>query len=394
MAVRKLVEGIYEIGAVHWDRRLFDGLIPLPQGTSYNSYLIFGRDRVALVDTVDPVKSEVLLENLKKLNVKKLDYVVSNHAEQDHSGTIPTLLEIYPEVRIVTNEKAKGFLKDLLHVEEDRFLIVSEGEKLELGGKTLSFHLTPWVHWPETMVTYLEEDGILFSCDFFGAHIASSELFSKDDDVVYESAKRYYAEIMMPFRIAIRKNLKKIRKMNPKIIAPSHGQVYGNPDFIISAYERWVSDEVKNEVVLAYVSMHGSTEVMVNRMYDRLVEKGVEVKPFNLTQSDIGEYTIALVDAATLVGASPTVLGGLHPAAASAALLTGELRPKLKFVGIMGSYGWGGMMVDQAKTLLKGLNAEFLDPLLIKGLPREEDLKRVDEYADEVVERHVKLGIL
>ncbi len=394
MAVRKLVEGIYEIGAVHWDRRLFDELIPLPQGTSYNSYLIFGRDRVALVDTVDPVKSDVLLENLKKLNVKKLDYVVSNHAEQDHSGTIPTLLEIYPEVRIVTNEKAKGFLKDLLHVEEDRFLIVSEGEKLELGGKTLSFHLTPWVHWPETMVTYLEEDGILFSCDFFGAHIASSELFSKDDDVVYESAKRYYAEIMMPFRIAIRKNLKKIREMNPKIIAPSHGQVYGNPDFIISAYERWVSDEVKNEVVLAYVSMHGSTEVMVNRMYDRLVEKGVEVKPFNLTQSDIGEYTIALVDAATLVGASPTVLGGLHPTAASAALLTGELRPKLKFVGIMGSYGWGGMMVDQAKTLLKGLNAEFLDPLLIKGLPREEDLKRVDEYADEVVERHVKLGIL
>ncbi len=394
MAVRKLVEGIYEIGAVHWDRRLFDGLIPLPQGTSYNSYLIFGRDRVALVDTVDPVKSDVLLENLKKLNVKKLDYVVSNHAEQDHSGTIPTLLEIYPEVRIVTNEKAKGFLKDLLHVEEDRFLIVSEGEKLELGGKTLSFHLTPWVHWPETMVTYLEEDGILFSCDFFGAHIASSELFSKDDDVVYESAKRYYAEIMMPFRIAIRKNLKKIREMNPKIIAPSHGQVYGNPDFIISAYERWVSDEVKNEVVLAYVSMHGSTEVMVNRMYDRLVEKGVEVKPFNLTQSDIGEYTIALVDAATLVGASTTVLGGLHPAAASAALLTGELRPKLKFVGIMGSYGWGGMMVDQAKTLLKGLNAEFLDPLLIKGLPREEDLKRVDEYADEVVERHMKLGIL
>ncbi len=394
MAVRKLVEGIYEIGAVHWDRRLFDELIPLPQGTSYNSYLIFGRDRVALVDTVDPVKSDVLLENLKKLNVKKLDYVVSNHAEQDHSGTIPTLLEIYPEVRIVTNEKAKGFLKDLLHVEEDRFLIVSEGEKLELGGKTLSFHLTPWVHWPETMVTYLEEDGILFSCDFFGAHIASSELFSKDDDVVYESAKRYYAEIMMPFRIAIRKNLKKIREMNPRIIAPSHGQVYGNPDFIISAYERWVSDEVKNEVVLAYVSMHGSTEVMVNRMYDRLVEKGVEVKPFNLTQSDIGEYTIALVDAATLVGASPTVLGGLHPAAASAALLTGELRPKLKFVGIMGSYGWGGMMVDQAKTLLKGLNAEFLDPLLIKGLPREEDLKRVDEYADEVVERHVKLGIL
>ena len=121
---------------------------------------------------------------------------------------------------------------------------------------------------------------------------------------------------------------------------------------------------------------------------------GVEVKLFNLPKSDIGEYAIALVDAATLVGASPTVLGGLHPAAAFAALLTGELRPKLKLVGIMGSYGWGGMMVDQAKSLLKGLNAEFLEPLQIKGLPREEDLKRVDEYAETIVKKHSELGLL
>ncbi len=254
--------------------------------------------------------------------------------------------------------------------------------------------MTPWVHWPETMSTYLIEDGILFSCDFFGAHLSTSEVFSKDDDIVYEAAKRYYAEIMMPFRTMIKKNLRKVREIGPRMIAPSHGPVYRDPDFIIKAYEEWTSDEVKNEVVVAYVSMHGSTEKMVLRLYDRLVESGIEVKMFNLTEADIGEYAIALVDAATLVGASPTVLGGLHPAAAFAALLTGELRPKVKLVGIMGSYGWGGLMVDQAKALLKGLKAEFLEPLLVKGLPRDEDYEKIDEFAERIVKKHREIGVL
>ncbi len=394
MAVKKLVDGVYEVGASHWDRRLFDQLIPLPQGTSYNSYLIFGKEKTALIDTVDPEKTDVLLRNLKKLKVENIDYIVANHAEQDHSGSIPTLLKIYPSAKVVTNQKAKGMLQDLLHIEDDRFVVISEGDKIELGGKTLTFYMTPWVHWPETMSTYLIEDGILFTCDFFGAHLASSEIFSKDDEVIYEAAKRYYAEIMMPFRVAIRKNLKKVREINPKMIAPSHGLVYRNPDFIISAYEDWVSDNVKNETVIAYVSMHGSTEAMVYRLYDYLVESGIEVKFFNLTEADIGEYAIALVDAASLVGATPTVLGGMHPAAAFAALLTGELRPKVKLVGIMGSYGWGGMMVDQAKSLLKGLNAEFLEPLLIKGLPREEDMKKIDEFGEKIVQKHRELGLI
>ncbi len=394
MAVKKITDGVYEVGVEHWDRRIFDELIPLPQGTSYNSYLIIGREKTALVDTVDPSKSEILLRNLEKLSVKKIDYIISNHAEQDHSGSIPTLLELYPQAKVVTNEKAKEMLIDLLHIPQDRFLVIKEGDKLDLGGKTLTFYMTPWVHWPETMSTYLIEDGILFSCDFFGAHLSTSEVFSKDDDIVYEAAKRYYAEIMMPFRTMIKKNLRKVREIGPRMIAPSHGPVYRDPDFIIKAYEEWTSDEVKNEVVVAYVSMHGSTEKMVLRLYDRLVESGIEVKMFNLTEADIGEYAIALVDAATLVGASPTVLGGLHPAAAFAALLTGELRPKVKLVGIMGSYGWGGLMVDQAKALLKGLKVEFLEPLLVKGLPRDEDYEKIDEFAERIVKKHREIGVL
>ena len=394
MAVKKITDGVYEVGVEHWDRRIFDELIPLPQGTSYNSYLIIGREKTALVDTVDPSKSEILLRNLEKLSVKKIDYIISNHAEQDHSGSTPTLLELYPQAKVVTNEKAKEMLIDLLHIPQDRFLVIKEGDKLDLGGKTLTFYMTPWVHWPETMSTYLIEDGILFSCDFFGAHLSTSEVFSKDDDIVYEAAKRYYAEIMMPFRTMIKRNLRKVREIGPRMIAPSHGPVYRDPDFIIRAYEEWTSDEVKNEAVVAYVSMHGSTEKMVLRLYDRLVESGIEVKMFNLTEADIGEYAIALVDAATLVGASPTVLGGLHPAAAFAALLTGELRPKVKLVGIMGSYGWGGLMVDQAKALLKGLKVEFLEPLLVKGLPRDEDYEKIDEFAERIVKKHREIGVL
>ena len=394
MAVKEIKKGIYNVGAEHWDRRLFDELIPLPYGTSYNSYVVFGRDKTAIVDTVDPSKEDVFLRNLKKLGVDELDYIISNHAEQDHSGVIPKLLEMFPKARVVTNAKAKSFLMDLLHIEEDRFMVISEGDELQLGGKTLKFYMTPWVHWPETMSTLLVEDGILFSCDFFGAHIASSETFSKDDDIIYESAKRYYAEIMMPFRTAIKRNIEKIKKLDLKMIAPSHGLVYPNPDFIISAYEEWISDDVKNKAVIAYVSMHGSTEEIVKRLYDDLVEGGIEVDFFNLTQTDIGEYAMSLVDAATLIGASPTVLGGLHPAAAFAALLTGELRPKLKLVVIVGSYGWGGMMVDQAKTLLKGLNAEFFEPVLIKGLPKHEDYSVLDDMANRIIEKHKEMGLM
>jgi len=394
MAIRKIVEGVYEIGVQHWDRRLFDELIPLPEGTSYNSYIVFGEKKTAIIDSVDPEKTHILLENLKKLGVKKVDYIVSNHAEQDHSGSIPKLLELFPNAKVVTNQKAKGFLMDLLHIEEDRFIVIKEGDKIELGGKTLTFYMTPWVHWPETMSTYLVEDGILFTCDFFGAHLATSTLFSADDEVVYEAAKRYYAEIMMPFRVAIRKNLKKVREINPRVIAPSHGPVYGNPDFIINAYEDWTSDKVKNEVVIAYVSMHGSTEMMAERLYNSLVNMGMEVKYYNLIKADVGQYSMSLVEAATLVGASPTVLGGIHPQAAFVFSLTGALRPKVKYIGIMGSYGWGGRMVDQVKELLKGLNAEFLEPLLIKGMPKEEDLKKVDEHAKLIYEKHKELGLV
>ncbi len=387
MAVRKLVEGVYEVGVQHWDRREFDELIPLPEGTTYNAYVVMGSDKTALIDTVDPSKSHILFSNLRELGVKNIDYIISNHAEQDHSGTIPKLLELFPSAKVVTNAKAKGMLMDLLHIPEDKFQIIKEGDEVDLGGKTLTFYMTPWVHWPETMVTFLKEDGIVFSCDFFGAHLASSELFAEKDDRVYDAAKRYYAEIMMPFRVSIKKNVQKVKELEPRMIAPSHGPVYDDPSFIISAYEDWISDEVKREVVVAYISMHGSTEKMVEKLYDELVKRKIKTVLFNLSVADIGEFAMALVDAAAMVVASPTVLGGLHPKVAYALSLANALRPKLKLVGIMGSYGWGGMMPKQVRDLLSGLRVEYTQDLLVKGLPKEEDYRRIEELADEIVSR-------
>ena len=387
MFYREIKPNVYYVGSIDWDRRLFDELIPLPDGTSYNAYLIKGSEKTALIDTVDPTKTSELITRLRDVKAD-VDYVVAHHAEQDHSGSIPEVLKLYPKAKVVCTSKCKTMLVDLFHLPGDKFIEVEDGETLQLGGKTLEFIHAPWVHWPETMLTYLREDKVLFTCDFLGSHLATSNLFVEDENKVYEAAKRYYAEIMMPFRVAIRKNLEKIKNLDISIVAPSHGPLYNNPSFIINAYREWVSDDVKNEVVLAYVSMHGSTQAMVDHLIDALMQQNIKVKPFNLSVSDIGELAMALVDAATLVVATPTVLGGAHPLAMYTAYLANALRPKTRFATVIGSYGWGGRAVEQIKDALKNLKVELFEPVLIKGFPNEEDFKLLDELADNIRSKH------
>ena len=389
MQPRTICKGVSLVGAVDWDRRLFDALIPLPDGTSYNSYLVEGSEATALLDTVDPSMTAVLLAQLER--TPKVDYVIAHHAEQDHSGSLPTILARYPAARVLCSDKAKGMLMDLLKVPENRFQVVKDGEVLSLGDKTLQFIYTPWVHWPETMSTFLKEDGILFSCDFFGSHLATSEVFA-DERRVYEPAKRYYAEIMMPFRNVIQRNLEKIKGYGIKLIAPSHGPVYREPQFILDAYRDWVVGEPKNVAVVAYVSMHDSTRLMVERLVGALVARGVVVEQHNLVGVDLGKLAVSLVDAATIVVGSPTVLAGLHPLAANAAFLANALRPKAKYAALIGSYGWGGKMAEQLASLLPLLKLEVLPPVLTRGLPREADYAALDSLADAIASRHRDLS--
>ena len=388
MKPREIKPGIYWVGTNDWDRRLFDALIPLPDGTSYNSYLIKGSEKTALIDTVDPTMPDVLINHLSELGVKRIDYVVAHHAEQDHSGAIPQVLTKYPEAKVVCTPKCKDMLIDLLMIPEEKFITVNDKETISLGDRTLEFIHAPWVHWPETMLTYLREDKILFPCDFFGSHLATSDLYVSDEGQVYEAAKRYYAEIMMPFAAIIQKNLEKVKDYAIDVIAPSHGPLHDKPEFILKAYHSWACDEPKNIVVLPYISMHGSTRRMVEHLVEALVHQGVTVKQFDLSVTDIGKLAMALVDAATVVIGTPTVLAGPHPGAAYATLLANALRPKLKFVSIIGSYGWGGRVVEQLAALIPNLKVEILEPVLSQGFPREADFKALDKLAATIVEKH------
>jgi flavorubredoxin len=389
MDQRKIRENIFKIGAVDWDRRLFDSLIPLPDGTSYNSYLVFGSEKTALIDTVDPAQVHVLKEQLE--DVPRIDYIIAHHAEQDHSGSIPFVVEKYPYAKVVVSPKCKDMLVDHLHVAPEKFITVADGETLSLGDKTLKFIHTPWVHWPETMVSYLQEDRILFTCDFFGSHLATSDLYVTDTARVYEAAKRYYAEIMMPFRVTIRKNIEKVQAHPIDLIAPSHGPVYGTPSFIIDAYKDWISEEPKNNVVIPYISMHGSTRAMVEHLVNALVVRGITVEQFDLSVTDIGKVAIALVDAATIVVGTPTVHVGPHPVVSYAAHLVNALRPKLKFASVIGSYGWSSKAIEQVAALIPNLKVEVLGPVLCKGMPRQADYAALDVLANTIAQRHEKM---
>jgi len=392
--VKIIKPSVFSVGAIDWDARLFDRLIPLPDGTSYNAYLIKGSEKTALIDTVDPAKTCVLLSNLDELGIDRIDYVISQHGEQDHSGSLPDVLAKYPTAQVVTNPKCKGLLMDLLGIDDDRFITVEDGQELSLGDKTLRFVYLPWVHWPETMGTYLKEDKILFSCDFFGSHLATSSLFVNDEAVVYESAKRYFAEIMMPFRRQVNANLAKLESIEIEIIAPSHGPAYNRPKFIIDAYKDWASDAVKNEVVLPYVSMHGSTAAMVEYFVDALIKRDIAVRQFELSTVDIGKLAMSLVDAATIVIGSPAVLIGPHPCAAYAAFLANALRPKMKFASIIGSYGWGSKMVEQLTGMMTNLKVDILEPVVIKGFPKEDAFASLDRLADDILAKHKEIGIV
>ncbi|HQG48466.1 MAG TPA: FprA family A-type flavoprotein [Sedimentisphaerales bacterium] len=391
--MQELKPNVYSIRAIDWDRRLFDELIPLPEGTTYNAYLIEGSEKTALIDTVDPAKMDILMGSLTASGIDKIDYIISHHGEQDHSGSIPAILARYPGAKVVTNAKCKTMLIDLLHIDEERFATIQDGQTLSLGDKTLQFFETPWVHWPETMVTYLAQDKILFSCDFFGSHLASSSLYVDDEPLAFESAKRYYAEIMMPFRSIIRKNLEKVGKLDIEMIAPSHGQIYDKPRYILDAYKDWTSDNVRNEVVLAYVSMHESTRMMVEYFSKALIRRGIVVRQFNLAVTDLGRLAIALVDAATIVLGSPTVLTGAHPKAAYAAFVANALRPKTRFASIIGSFGWGGKMVEQLSGLIANLKVDVLSPVIAKGRPKDEDYLALDMLAERILAKHREIGI-
>ncbi|HPT42133.1 MAG TPA: FprA family A-type flavoprotein [Candidatus Gastranaerophilaceae bacterium] len=394
MTFKEIKNNIFYCGLNHRERKMFDELIPLPQGTTYNSYLIKGSEKTVLIDTMYPPKADEFIQNLANNGIVKIDYIVAQHGEQDHSGALPKLLKIYPEAKILTNPKCKEIIQAMLHIKDEKIQTVEDGEEISIGDKTLKFIHAPWVHWPDTMFTYIKEDKIMFTCDFLGAHLPFENLYAQETCETLKSAKRYYAEIMMPFRKFCQKYVQKLKEFDIEMILTSHGPIYKNPDFILKAYEEWTSDDCKNKVLIPYVSMYESTKEMVNYLSEKLSEKGIETLPFDVVNEDLGELAMELVDACTAVFGSSMVLAGPHPAAVTAAYLAGILRPKMKYVSFIGSYGWGGVLTQKLEDALSTVKCEKLEPVIIKGKPKQEDFNLLDRLADEIYQKHKILGLV
>ena len=385
--VPEISAGVFSVGVKDWNRRLFDSLIPTPQGTTYNSYLIKGKNKTALVDTVCPGFETQFVEKINQVaDVNNIDYLIMNHAEPDHAGSIPTIMGASKKTILVTTEKGAKLAQTFYHVPVEKIKIVKHGETIDLGGKTLKFIEAPWLHWPETMFTYLVESKTLFPCDFFGAHVTEGTYDDEADDLL-SYAKKYYGEIMMPFNRMGKSALDKMKDLEIEMIAPSHGPIYKNPERILSEYRKWTAGETKEKVLIVYVSMWKATESMVQTMIDTLVSEEIEVSFYNLANADLGDVAKDLVDARAIVLGAPTVLAGMHPLAVYGSYLVKALRPPLKYGVLLSSYGWNGGALKQAGEILGPLNIEVVSTLEVNGPPTAEDHKKIIEIGKQLAQK-------
>lgn len=382
----EISENVFAVGARDWNRRMFDALIPLPRGTSFNSYLVKGNEKTALIDSVGPGFENELLEKLKSLtDLSNLDYIVMNHAEPDHSKALGDVIRSGRAI-LLTTEKGAPMAARFSGVPEARIKTVKDGDKIDLGGKTLRFIESPWLHWPETMFTYLEENKVLFSCDFFGAHAADG-IYDDDIPEIIGLAKSYFAEIMMPMRVFCKKGLDKVATLDIAMIAPSHGPVYKNPSRIIDSYRSWVAGETQRKAIIAYITMWGSTEAMVKSMAESLGRESVAVKLYNLAQYDMGLLAEDLVDTPAIVIGSPTVLGGLHPYVTNALNVIKLLKPPLKFGAILNSYGWGKGAVKQGTEFFENAKIELTGFVESYGPPAADEHQKIAELAAQLASK-------
>jgi flavorubredoxin len=384
----KISEDVYWVGVKDWNRRLFDALIPLPRGTTYNAYLVIGKDKKALIDTANPGFEKELEEKVRNVaDLSEIDYVVMNHAEPDHAGAIPYIMSKNNKAKLVTSIKGAKMAQTFYKVPEDRIIAVKDQDTISLGDKNLRFIEAPMLHWPETMFTYLQENKILFPCDFFGSHIASGAMYDDEVEDLLVYAQRYFGEIMMPFRIMGQKALEKIKNLEIKMIAPSHGPIHRNPERILKAYRQWVNGETKQKTIIVYVTMWGSTEKMIQAIAETLASEGIEVALHNLVSADLGEVAKDLVDARAIVLGAPTVLAGMHPLGVYATYLVKVLHPPTKFGIVLSSYGWGGGTVKHVQEILGPSKIEVVGAMEVNGPPTENDVKQIIELGKTLAKK-------
>jgi anaerobic nitric oxide reductase flavorubredoxin len=384
--------GIYWVGAIDWNMRDFHGY-DTPKGTSYNAYLIMD-EKIALVDTVRGGFSDDMFMGIAEhIDPARIDYVIVNHLEKDHSGSLEEVMARAKNAQIYCSGRAKAGLVDK-YGEKWTMNVVKTGDTLKLGKKTLRFTEVPMVHWPDSMLTYAEEDKVLLSNDAFGQHVASSQRFEDEvrANVMYD-ARAYYANILMPLSPIIAEVLKKLPALNlaPEIIAPSHGLIWRkDPGRIVNAYVQWSGFKARNEAVIAYSSMWGLTEMMARLIAFGIMDEGVDVRLYDIHVSTLSSIMTDVLEAkAVIVGSSTQNNIMLHATAEFMAYLRG-LRPKNKLGAAFGAYGWAGGAVKEIDDGLKAIGLETMEPLSFKHIMTtlgEDDRKKCIEYGRNIARK-------
>lgn len=355
----------------------FENFWPIPRGTSYNFYLVEGKERKALIDGVDAAFSEDFFKALsREVDLEELDYIVTQHTEPDHSGTIAELMRRAPKALLLGTKQAISIGEFIANYPVSRAREVKEGEKLDLGGKTLRFFVTPMIHWPDTMMTYLEEEGVLFTCDLFGSHLASERIYFDEDD--FELAD-YYASILMPYSSMVERALSKVRELKPRLIAPSHGALHRDINGIIKIYEDWASWKAKNRALVLIGSQYGNAEALAREAAKGLEEEGFEAILVDSAEAEPDDLLALTLDSAAILIASSTHNGRPFPGIRFYLDLLEEYKPKNRVSAIIGTFGWGGGALKSIRESLESLKIPVAGEIEIRGKPREGDLRKARE---------------
>jgi flavorubredoxin len=386
----ELARGVYWVGVIDWNLRDFHGYVT-PKGTTYNAYLIVD-DKITLVDTV---KAEFSAEMLKRISQivdpAKIDHVIVNHVEMDHSGSLPAIMTAAPDAKIYCSKNGKDGLH--LHYKADGcedwdIEVVKPGSELSLGSKTLMFIEATMLHWPDSMHTYIKEDKILLSSDAFGQHIATSKPFDDEVGDVMAEAAEYYANILMPFGRIILKYIDTVKELGIDInmIAPGHGIIWRqDPAKIIEAYGRWARGETNQKVLIIYDTMWGSTHIMANSILEGIKAAGVEVKLLNIRKNDLSGIITEVLEAPVIIVGSPTLNNGIFPSVSELLTYLKGLHPKGRQAVAFGSYGWGGGAVKAVEKELEMAGFELIEPgLQIRYRPDEEGIAACRQLGERI----------
>lgn len=393
MSATKLMEGIYWVGAVDWNLRYFHGpAYSTHRGATYNAYLIID-DQVTLVDTVYRPFTEELINHISEIiDPAKIDNVVINHIETDHSGAFPEIMKIVPNARVFCTQRGMEGLKKHFYL-DCNYHVVKTGDVISTGKKSLTFIEAPMLHWPDSMFTYIKEDALLMPNDAFGQHIATSHRFDDEVDMneVMEEAAKYYANILLPLSTLVLKKLEEVTKMgiDIKMIAPSHGIIWRkDPGRIIEAYLNWARGEAERKVLVVYDTMWGSTEKMAKAVLEGVASTGVPVKLFKLSSSDHNDIMKELMNARAIVLGSPTMNNGILPTMATMIEEMKALKPRNRVGVVFGSYGWGGGAIKYIEDKFREAGVELIeDGLGFKWVPSEEELSQCVELGKRIAAR-------